>query len=117
MVKARTWSEIKSDYEKFQSPLKGMVELVERLETSRYASGVWAWTSMTDLCLAQMPIIDDPYSAPYLKISPHLNGNVEFRYLDTHVGSRQWHRVVSEAEAFSRLEKFFEQLHWFGHRP
>jgi hypothetical protein len=90
-----------------------MVQLVQQIEASRYARGVWAWTSMTDLCLAQMPAID-PHPGPYLRILPLPDGNIEFRYFDTYVKERQWHRVVKADEAFSKLEQFFDQLHWFA---
>jgi hypothetical protein len=112
---ARTWSEIKRHY--LQLGLQGMVRLIEQIEASSYVTGVWAWTSMYDLCVAQMPVTDPLNVGSYLRISPLFNGNVEFRYLDTYAKDRQWHRVVAEREAFSRLERFFDQLNWFGRRP
>jgi hypothetical protein len=112
---AKSWSEIKRHYEHWAASPEfgGMIQLVEDIETSPYAQGIWAWTSMLDLCVAQMPVTD-PLRMGYLRISPLHDGNIEFRYLDTAIEDRQWHRVVPAPEAFARLERFFHQLNWFG---
>ena len=34
-----------------------MVRLVEQIKGSRYARGLYAWTSMDDLCIAQVPCV------------------------------------------------------------
>jgi len=110
-----TWAEVKEFY---QSPadqdsrLTPMLRLVEAIETSRYAPGLHPWTSMAVLCVQQVAS-GKPYDGPYLRISPHSNGTIELRYLDTDVTSRQWHRTVKAEEAFARLERFIDQLHWF----
>jgi len=112
----RSWGEIKEFYEKLVTgglPVQGMVQLVEHILTSHYAKGLFAWTSMHTLCVAKTPATMRNPGA-YLRISPLFNGNVDFRFIDTAIESRQWHRVVSEDEATARLERFFDQLHWFG---
>lgn len=113
---ARSWPEIKEFYEKLSNgglPVQGMVRLVDHILTSQYAEGVFAWTSMQSLCVAKTPATMRD-TGPYLKISPLFNGNIDFRFIDTAIESRQWHRVVAEDQAFARLERFFDQLHWFG---
>ena len=111
----RPWSEIRSFYEqlvaKGASP-QGMLRLVEQIEASKYVNGIHGETSACDLCITQLPKSSYP-DAPYLRISPPSDGSIEFRYFDTYVRQRQWHRTVKEGEAFSRLERFFSQLHWF----
>jgi hypothetical protein len=93
-----------------------MLRLVEQIEASRYARGIYAVTSMHDLCITQQPS-GGYLDGPYLRISPLFDGSIEFRYFDTHVRQRQWHRIVKENDAFARLERFFDQLHWFpAHR-
>jgi hypothetical protein len=112
----RTWGGLKQFYAepaKFLPELEAMASLVEQINSSRYAEGVWGWQSIHDLCIAQMPT-GKPYSGPYLRIRPLFDGNVEFRYFDTMVEEKQWHRTVPAREAFSRLEIFFDQLHWFA---
>jgi len=113
----RPWSEIRSFYEDLTSrgwQLQAMVRLTERIEASRYARGLYAYTSMYVLCVTQVPEISYIHNSPYLRISPLFDGNIEFRYLDTYIESRQWHRVVREDEAYQRLERFLDQLNWFG---
>ena len=90
-----------------------MVKLVEKIQSSPYQKGLFAWTSMHDLCIVQTPV-EYPYNGPYLRIAPIKNGELEFRYIDTAIEERQWHRVVDGAEGFVRLESFVKQLHWFG---
>jgi len=111
----RSWEEIRETYQGFVESgleLKPMLKLVESIQKSPYADGLYAWTSMHDLCIVQSPVTY-PYDGPYLRISPQFNGKVEFRYIDTHVESKQWHRTESEDELFPRLEGFINQLHWF----
>jgi hypothetical protein len=109
------WNEISSRYreavESGQTGVLGMLRLVEQIETSPYVRVLHAWTSMHDLCIVQVPCTY-PYDGPYLCISPRFDGTIEFRYIDTQIESRQWHRVVKEEEAFQRLERFIDQLHW-----
>lgn len=105
----RSWGEIKEFYEELVNaglPVQGMVRLVDQIRTSQYAGGLFAWTSMHILCVAKKPAtIQDP--GPCLKISPTYDGNIDFRFVDTAIESRQWHRVVLEDEAFARLERFW----------
>jgi len=93
--------------------LKAMLHLVDEITASPYADGLFAWTSMHDLCIAQTRVTY-PYDGPYLRISPQANGQIEFRYLDTPRVDKQWHRTVAGDDAFRRLERFVNQLHWFG---
>ncbi len=95
------------------SGIESMLSLVTEIIQSKYKIGLFAWTSMHDLCITQQQV-DYPYDGPYLKISPLFDGNIEFRYIDTNIESKQWYRVVKEEKAFLRLEKFLNQLKWFS---
>jgi hypothetical protein len=110
------WKQIRQHYAATadsSAALKAMLNLVDEINTSPYADGLFAWTSMHDLCIAQTRVTY-PYDGPYLRISPCNNGQIEFRYLDTSIVDKQWHRTVDGADAFRRLERFVNQLHWFG---
>lgn len=112
----KPWKDIAAFYRGLADagmPIHGMLHLAEQIEASDYASGVFGETSMHDLCVTQTAEGGFP-EGPYLRISPLLDGTIEFRHVDTHVPSRQWHRVVREDEAFARLVGFFAQLHWFA---
>jgi hypothetical protein len=109
----RPWSEIERFYRELGKDAQPTLRLVERIQVSRYASMLHAWTSMMDLCIVQVPG-PHPYDGPFLRISPRSDGTMEFRYLDTGIAARQWHRIVKAEDAFDRLERFMEQLHWIG---
>jgi hypothetical protein len=38
---------------------------------------------------------------------------LEFRYEDTFMRNKQWHRTVDADDAASHLLKFLDQLRWF----
>jgi len=108
------WEEIEERYRDLVESganAHGMLRLVEQIKASPYVRGLHAWTSMHDLCVVQVPGAD-AYEGPYLRITPFFDGRIEFRYVDTYITARQWSRVVKEEEAFSRLERFIDQLHW-----
>jgi hypothetical protein len=124
-VMTRPWSDIRAFYEKLPRREPGfdsMRNLVEEIIKSRYVSGIYAWTSMHTLCIVQTEV-RYPYSGPRLMISPTddgtpfgrplLDGKIAFRYIDTNIKDKQWHRTVEGKDGFARLEKFFYQLHWF----
>jgi hypothetical protein len=111
----RPWLEIEEFYRGLVDRgvnVRGMLRLVEEIEGSRYGRALYAWTSMHVLCIAQQPVSFGPYDGPYLRISPLSDGIIEFRYVDTYIEPRQWHRRVNEEDAFRRLERLIDQLHW-----
>lgn len=112
----RPWNEIRDQYAalvRAGGSLRAMHELVRQIGSSRYKDGIFAWTSAYDLCIVQQPV-NHPYNGPYLRVSPVHDDQLEFRYVDTPFQEQQWCRVVAGPFAFARLERFFEQLDWFG---
>ncbi len=67
---------------------------------------------MFDLCIQQTDAA--PYSGPYLKVASQHSGSVEFRYIDTAVQARQWHREVPPEAVNARFLAFLEKLHWIA---
>jgi hypothetical protein len=111
----RPWSDVRRfyiDLAQNAPGLSSMATLVEQIEASPTLSRLYAWTTMASLCIAQTPMTS-PTDGPYLIISADPKGSVDFRYLDTMTAAKQWHRVVPGELAFSRLERFADQLHWF----
>lgn len=94
--------------------LEAMIRLIAQIQQSHLRS-LFGWTSMHDLCIVQTEA-EYPYDGPFLRISPRFDGSLEFRYCDTPFTERQWHRVVPEADAFDRLVRFADELHWFPRR-
>jgi len=70
---------------------------------------------MFDLCVQQTDT--PPQSGPYLRISPLHSGTVEFRYIDTAIADRQWHREAMAEDVVSRLDRFLDQLRWIATAP
>jgi len=113
----KRWPDIKHFYEELVglgAPLCGMLRLVEQIESSPYQHGIRGWTSMHDLAITQSIERNYPDTEPHLRISPRYDGRLEFRYIDTYIAPRQWARTIDERDAFVRLERFFDQLHWFS---
>jgi hypothetical protein len=116
----RPWPEIREFYADFPAEIlssRMMLRLVEQILASRYATGIFGWTSHFDLKISQHVNVIHTDSYPYLHISVLHNGMLEFRYIDTPITELQWNRVVPEARAFAQLEHFFRQLHWFNDIP
>lgn len=49
--------------------IRALETLARQIEQSPLAMGLFAWTSMFDLCIAQTPV-SYPYYGPLLRISP-----------------------------------------------
>jgi hypothetical protein len=110
----RPWSEVRQHYADAPAFVQadGMLALIDYISSSGLSAGLYAWTSMFDLCITQAPVTY-PYDGPFLKVSPLPDtSKVEFRYIDTRVTQQQWHRVVEAKDVVSRFEQFIQQLCW-----
>jgi len=79
------WDRIVARYENFKGEhrsIRALETLAGRIGESPLSKGLFAWTSMFDLCIVQTPV-SYPYDGPWLRISPISEDQVEFRYLDT----------------------------------
>ena len=115
-VLVRPWESIEAHYESVASRSAGgahMVGLVRAIRQSSYSCGLYAWTSVLDLCIVQTPV-DYPYAGPHLRISPQQGGTLDFRYLDTPDATKQWRRLVPGEAGFATLQQFLGQLGWFA---
>ncbi len=111
----KSWPEIVARYEHYTGhdpAIREMLALSQHIATSPLASGLYAWTSMFDLCITQT-VVTHPYDGPYLRVSPLRSGLIEFRYIDTLEKAKQWHRTIEATSAIPRLLNFLDQLHWF----
>ncbi len=115
----KSWGHIQQFYEELVAsglPLEAMQNLVAGIKRSRYAVGLHGWTSVSELCIAQTPVTY-PYEGPYLRISQSKDGRLVFRYIDTSITDKQWHREAEGKKGFEQLERFIDQLHWFVKTP
>jgi hypothetical protein len=112
----KPWPQIVARYREYPGEdlsIKALLALSEHIANGPLSQGLFAWTSMFDLCITQTEVTY-PYNGPYLRVSPMHDGLIEFRYIDTFQTDRQWHREVPGNEAIPRLSKFLAQLHWFS---
>jgi hypothetical protein len=118
IAKTQPWNEITRFYRSLSEAnpfFRPMMTLAEQIETSRYAQGLFAWTSMHTLCIAQTE-------------EPNSNKEVLRISLDTREGAlvldfqetastlpkyQHWIRRCSPSEGFSRLEQFLRLKKWF----
>ena len=95
--------------------VQGVGDLAAYIDETPLGTALFGWTSMFDLCIQQTD--HPPYSGPYLRVSPLPSGNVEFRYFDTEIKARQWHREVPAKRAIARLNRFLNQVRWVAITP
>jgi hypothetical protein len=120
-----SWPDIVHDYrdiEKGVSPEKrashhafwraysAVGDLAAHIAEGPLGSSLFGWKSMHDLGIQQSDA--NTFSTSHLRVSPQLDGTVEFRYVDTHIASRQWSRTVPPEGVIGRFEAFLDQLHW-----
>jgi hypothetical protein len=109
------WSQIVARYEAYkdgEGSIHALGRLARRIGDGPLAQGLFGSPSMFELCINQIPV-SYPFDGPLLRISPLSGDRIEFRYVDTHVKSKQWHRSVEAEQAWTRLIKFLDQLKWF----
>ncbi len=110
----RPWPEVAAFYEGLGlpgRPVGALAALARKISESPLAPGLFAWTSMHDLCIAQAEVTY-PYDGPYLRLSPSAD-QIELRYVDSSYRAKQWHRTIEADQAFGRLVKFLNELRWF----
>lgn len=113
-TKTVPWGEIVSGYDDApdEPAITAIKTLAKQIMQTPLSDGLHGWTSMWELCIAQAAD-SAPYEGPYLKISPVGEDVIEFRYVDCVDPDRQWHRNVESMDAWDRLLRFLDQLHWF----
>ena len=111
----RPWEDIAKFYRDVAT-VPAQIELgrlCERIAKSELVSGIHAWTDVNTLCIVQAEA-GYSYSGPILRIVAVSGTELEFRFVDTRIKSRQWVRVVPATAAWERLIVFLDQLHWFN---
>ncbi len=111
----KPWPEIIARYDDHKGAersIRTLGTLARRIGESPLATGLFAWTSMFDLCIVQTEVTH-PYDGPFLRLSPNSEDQIELRYVDTLNKGKQWHRTVDAEHAFARLIKFLDELRWF----
>lgn len=90
------------DYPGGDRSIRALGAVARQITQGPLATGLYAWTSMFDLCIVQRPV-GYPFDGPFLRISPISDNQIEFRYVDTPQKAKQWHRTVDADQAWPRL--------------
>jgi hypothetical protein len=94
----------------FSSAIAGIEQVATLIAEGPLQPALFGWTSMHDLCVQQTDTA--PYSGPFLRLSPLCSGMVDFRYIDTAIAHRQWHRSVTADATPAQFMTFLDQLGW-----
>ncbi len=111
----RPWPTVVAHYTAYSGDwrsIHALGALTQRISGSSLSKGLFAWTSMFDLCITQTAV-SYPYDGPKLRIAPVSKDQLQFRYEDTPDRAKQWQRTVDADEAWARLLHFLDQLRWF----
>ena len=98
--------------EPFWKAYSAIGDLASHIADGPLGSALYGWKAMHDLGIQQMDV--DTFSTSHLRLSPQMDGTVEFRYVDTKIVSRQWSRTVPPEGVIGRFEAFLDQLHWIA---
>lgn len=112
------WADIVAKFNRKQSlwdgpfslAFAGVEQVAVFIANGPLNSALFGWTAMHDLCIQQTNV--QPYTGPFLRISPLVSGEIEFRHVNTAIASRQWSRVVPVDDAVNRLNAFLGQIRW-----
>lgn len=127
-VHCRPWTDIVEFYRSLQSGdgewLMPMTRFVEQISTSAYGGGLYGYTSMTVLGIAQTSEVVERQERLLVryKIGSEGQGRFQMALTDalawlsesppTHRGQESWFRECSEVDAFPTFEKFVKHVGW-----
>jgi hypothetical protein len=115
MPMTKPWPEVLAHYvghKDDRRSIRALSTLAQRISEGPLSAGLFAWTSMFDLCIVQTEVTY-PYNGPLLRVSPVSEDQLEFRYEDTRDKTKQWHRTIDAEDAMPQLLRFLDQLRWF----
>jgi hypothetical protein len=118
IVQTHSWQEVMKFYRDItekNSFFRPMAELTEQIAASKYASGLYPWTSMHTLCISQTPEADSDKEVLRISLDPR-DGALVYDFQET--GSalpkyKHWIRRCSPDAGFSRFERFVQLKKWF----
>ncbi len=115
LVKTKSWTEISSFFTKLaesNSYFQSMNQFVLEIVSSKYASGLFATTSMHDLWISQT----EKFEMYHEVLVVHFDGSkneFSFQYHEYPHAKKHWSRECKTQDAFKVFERFFEMKKWF----
>jgi len=118
IVKTESWQRIAEFYRSLSAEhpvFQPMTQLAERIEASPYAKGLYAWTSMHTLCIAQTAEPDSDKEVLRISLDTREGALIlDFQETASQLPKYQhWTRRCPPEEGFSRLERFLRLKNWF----
>jgi predicted esterase YcpF (UPF0227 family) len=118
IIRTQPWEKIVEFYRSRATAnpfFEPMMILAQQIAASKYASGLYPWTSMQTLCISQTSEADSNKEVLRIWIDPQ-DGAVVFDFQETASQLpkyQHWIRRCPPQEAFSRLERFLQLKKWF----
>ena len=113
IVQTQSWQEITKFYRDIterNSVFLPMMKLAEQIAVSKYASGLYPWTSMHTLCISQTSEADSDKEVLRISLDPR-DGALVYDFQETSstlLKYKHWIRRCSPDEGFSRFERFVQ---------
>lgn len=110
--KSKSWSEIISFYRNLNEVhgwnIQPMVQLVEAINSSHYANGIFALTSHAKLCISQSKV---DFERNLLTIE-FIDERFIFIYRES-IYSNEWVKESDAQSGFNTFEHIMKRLKWF----
>jgi hypothetical protein len=123
IVQTQSWQKVTKFYRDITEEnafFRPIMELAEQIAASKYASGLYPWTSMHTLCISQTPEADSDKEVLRISLDPR-DGVFVYDFQETTSTLpkyEHWIRRCSPEEGFSRFERFVQLKKWFvDYRP
>ncbi len=107
-----SWSRLAEHFRSGDSvSTQAIADLCFYIDARPIRSGVHGWQSMYELSIVQLPVWTP--DGAHLHIKPFSADAIEFRYIDTHLPTRQWSRRNPADHIVHRFTNTMRQLGWF----
>ncbi len=88
-----------------------MIDLIDEIANSDISKSIYAYTSMSSLCLGQHEEMDEGNAKLVIEPNPSKD-TVLFKYTGDNSFSVQWQKEVSASDIFYELEMFIKEMKW-----
>jgi hypothetical protein len=114
-IRTKNWCEIYSFYKELKEThnwkISPMIELVSSIKNSKYAQGMYGYTSHATLCIGQYPELNDINALLKIEHIPSKN-EISFSYKGDNSLKYTWHKSFPEKDICKEFESFNSELKW-----
>lgn len=118
IVKTQSWQKVTKFYRDIAEKnafFRPMMELAGQIAASKYANGLYPWTSMQTLCISQTEEADTDKELLRISLDPRDSVLIlDFQETGSTLPKYQhWIRRCPPEDGFSRFERFVKFKGWF----